>query len=128
MTRYTGFLLEPLAASFTPDGDRLLTAGGDKVVAVLEVATGSVVRQSDKLVDPVSYLEVSPDGAFTAAGLMHADNLLMPAPLLITDTDSGRMVQEWMPASRIQGRGWTNDGHLLAAIDAAEGLQIWRVR
>ena len=103
VTRYTGFLMEPLAASFTPEGDRLLTSGGDKVIAVLDVATGSTVRQSAKLVDPVQYLEVSPDGALTAAGLMHADNLMMPAPLVISDTESGRTVQEWMTASMIFG-------------------------
>ncbi len=128
LARHTDFLLEPLAASFTVDGKQLLAAGGDKVIALLDASTGSVVRKSDKLVDPVAYLEVSPDGVLTAAGLMHADNLLIPAPVVISETGSGRKVQEWRPSNRVLGGGWTSDGHLLAAIGSTKGLHIWRVR
>lgn len=127
LARYTDFLLEPLAASFTADGKQLVTAGGDKVIAVLDASTGRVVRKSAKMADPVAYLEVSPDGALTAAGLMHADNLLMPAPLIISETASGKKVREWLPPSRVLGGGWTNDGQFLAATGAKQGLTIWRV-
>jgi WD40 repeat protein len=128
LARHTEFLLEPLAASFTVDGKQLLAAGGDKVIAVLDASTGSVVRKSAKLADPVAYLEVSPDGALAAAGLMNAENLLNPAPLVILETGSGRQVQEWLPASRALGGGWTSDGHLLVAVGTDKGLRIWRVR
>jgi WD40 repeat protein len=128
LARHTDFLLEPLAASFTADGKQLLAAGADKVIAVLDATTGGVVRKSAKLADPVSYLGVSPDGALTAAGLMHADNLRMPAPVVISETGSGRTVQEWLPASRLLGCGWTGDGRLLAAMGTEKGLHIWRVR
>jgi WD40 repeat protein len=127
LARYTDFLLEPLTASFTADGKQLVTAGGDKVIAVLDASTSHVIRKSAKLTDPVAYLEVSPDGALTAAALMHADNLLMPAPLLISETRSGRRVLEWLPPSRVLGGGWTSDGHLLAATGAEQGVKLWRV-
>jgi WD40 repeat protein len=127
LARHTDFLLEPLAASFTADAKQLVTAGGDKVIVLLDATTGRVVRKSAKLADPVAYLEVSPDGALSAAGLMHADNLLMPAPLIISETASGKNVREWLPPSRVLGGGWTNDGHLLAATGAKQGLTIWRV-
>ena len=128
LARHTDFLMEPLAASFTADGAQLLTGGGDKVVVAVDSASGRAIRKSEKLVDPVAYLEVSPDGAFAAVGLMHADNLLMPAPLLITETASGKNVQEWTPKSRMVGGGWTSDGLFLAATRNEEGLEIWRVR
>jgi len=128
LARHTDFLLEPLAAAFSSDGKQLLAAGADKVIAVLDAATGGVVRKSAKLADPVAYLDVSPDGALTVAGLMHADNLLMPAPLLISETKTGRQVQEWLPATRLLGGGWTSDGHLLVATGTEKGLHLWRVR
>jgi WD40 repeat protein len=128
LARYTDFLLEPLSAAFTKDGTQVVAAGADKVIAVLDATTGKAVRKSAKLVDPVAYLEVSPDGALTAAWLMHADNLLMPAPLVISETGSGIKVQEWLPAGRVVGGGWTNDGHLLTAIGTGKGVHIWRVR
>jgi WD40 repeat protein len=128
LARHTDFLLEPLAVSFTVNGQQLMAAGADKVIALLDASTGKAVRKSAKLADPVAYLEVSPDGALTAAGLMHADNLLEPAPVLISETASGRKVQEWLPPSRALGGGWTDDGRLLVATGADNGLRIWRVR
>jgi hypothetical protein len=90
--------------------------------------TGSVIRKSGKAADPVVYLEVSPDGALVAAALMHADNLLMPAPVVISETASGRKVEEWLPASRTLGGGWTEDGRRLVATATEKALHIWRVR
>ena len=128
LARHADFLLEPLSASFSADGKQLLAAGADKFIAVLDTSTGSAIRKSAKLADPVAYLEVSPDGTLTAAALMHADNLLMPAPIVISETGTGRKVQEWLPASRLMGGGWTSDGHLLAATGTEKALQLWRVR
>ena len=128
LARYTEFLLEPLAVSFAPDGTRVLAAGGDKVVVALDAATGKAVYRSEKLADPVAYLDVSPDGKLAAAALMHADNLRMPAPFVISEIASGRKVQEWLPKTRLIGGGWTTDGRLLAATGTEKGVQVWRVR
>jgi WD40 repeat protein len=128
VARNTDFLLEPLAVAFTPDGKRVLAGGGDLTIAVVDAATGNAVRKSGKLADPVVYLEVSPDGTLVAAGLMHAANMLSAAPVLISETESGRKVDEWLPGSRVLGGGWTADGHLLAATNGSSGLEIWRVR
>jgi WD40 repeat protein len=128
LARHTEFLLEPLAAAFTADGKQLLAAGADKTVAWLDASNGGVVRKSGKLVDPVAYLEISPDGALVAAALMHADNLLKPAPVLIWETASGRKVDEWLPASVPLGGGWTRDGRLLIATADLNSVRVWRVR
>ena len=128
LARNAEFLLVPLTAAFTPDGKQLLAGGGDKVIALLDTATGNVIRKDAKAADPVSYLHVSPNGDLVAALLMHANNMLMPAPVVISETASGRKVQEWLPASRALGGGWTNDGHLLLATATEKALHIWRVR
>jgi hypothetical protein len=59
---------------------------------------------------------------------MHADNMLMAGPLVISETASGRKVQEWLPASLALGGGWTEDGRLLVATATAKAIHIWRVR
>jgi WD40 repeat protein len=128
LARHTDFLLPPLATVFTPDGKRLLAAGGDKVIATLDSSTGTVVRKSAKLADPVSFLDVSPDGVLTMAALLHADNMLMPAPVIIFETESGRKVQEWVPATRVLGGAWTQNGDLIVATGSDRNLHIWRLR
>jgi WD40 repeat protein len=128
LARNGDFLVEPLAAAFTRDGKHLLTGGGDKVVATIDIATGGVVRKSGRLADPVAYLEVSQDGKLASAALMHADNMQMPAPVIVSETDSGRTVREWMPPSHLVGGAWTSDGRLLVATWAKDGIHLWRVQ
>ena len=128
LARNADFLLEPLTAAFTSDGKQLLAGGGDKVIAFLNSATGGAIRRSGKAVDPVAYLEISPDGSLLAVALMHADNMLQPAPLLLLETASGRKVADWTPASLAVGGGWTVDGHLLVATATDEAVHLWRVR
>ncbi len=121
------FLLEPLAVAFTADGKQLVTGGGDKVVASLDVASGKLIRRSQKLDDPVASLDISPDGALVAATLLHADNMLMPGLVIVSETASGRRVTEWLPATLALGGGWTNDGRLLIATASDNALHVWRV-
>ena len=122
----TDFLLEPLALVFTADGKQLIT-GGDKVMASLDVASGKLLRKSNKLDDPVAALDISPDGRLVAAMLLHADNMLMPGLVIVSDTASGQKITQWLPASAPLGGGWTADG-LLIATGTDTALHIWRVR
>lgn len=124
----TEFLLEPLAAAFNADGRQLLTGGGDKWVATLDVATGRTTKKSGKLDDPVMSLDVSPNGEWVAALLMHADNLTLPAPVIVSEVGTGRRVMQWLPASRALWSGWTEDGQLLLATGDKQAVRIWRVR
>jgi len=127
LANYAGFLLESLAAAFTADGKQLVT-GGDKVMATVDVATGALIRKSGKLDDPVSFLDVSSNGALVAATLMHADNMLMPGPVIVSETASGRRVMQWLPPTLALGGGWTNDGHLLIATATEAAVHVWRVQ
>jgi hypothetical protein len=74
------------------------------------------------------YLDVSPDGSLVAAQLMHADNMLMAAPVIVSELSSGRKVDEWMPTSLAIGGGWTKDGRLLVATGSEKAVHLWRVR
>ena len=127
-TSNTDFLLEPLAATFTADGTQLLTGGGDKFVATLDVASGKTTRKSGKLDDPVSALDLSPDGRSIAAMLMHADNLTLPAPIIVSDTATGRRLSQWLPPTVALWSGWTTDGRLLVATGDDRGVHVWQVR
>jgi hypothetical protein len=98
------------------------------VLAVVNVLNGNAVRKSPKLADPVQNLNVSPDGGLTAVWLMHADNMSQPAPVLITDTDSGQTLQQWKPPGSVVGTAWADDHHLLVAIRVGTSVHIWRVR
>jgi WD40 repeat protein len=128
LARNADFLLIPLAATFTADGKHVLTGGGDQTLALLDAASGKTLRKSEKLPDPVAYLETSPDGTMVAMMLMHADNLLMPGMVAVSEIATGRRVQEWMPPSPAIGRAWTSDGALLAATATEKALHVWRVR
>lgn len=128
LARNNDFLLEPLSVSFSKDGRQVVAAGADKVVAVLDTTSGKAVAKSAKLADPVAFLAVSPDGVMTASALMHADNLLQPAPIVLTETRTGSKVEEWLPPQRLLGGGWIADGRLIAATAVEAGVQVWRVR
>ena len=121
------FLMEPLAVAFTADGKQLMAAGADKFTASLDVASGKQIRKSARFDDPVASLDISPDGALVAATLMHADNMLMPGPVIVSDTASGGRVMQWLPATLPLGGGWTNDGRLLVATATEGALHVWRV-
>ena len=122
------YLLEPLSAVFTADGAELLTAGGDKVVVWHDAKSGKSIRRSGRLDDPIGVLDISPDGQLVSAGLMHADNLLMPAPILVSDVGSGKRVTQWMPPSLPLGGGWVSDGRLLIVTGDATAIRLWRVQ
>jgi WD40 repeat protein len=122
------FLLEPLAVDFTSDGKQVIAAGADKVLAFIDANSGKLIRHLEKTVEPVAYLEVSPDGAFVATVFMKADNLVLPAPVAVWETSSGLKKQEWVPPTVALGTSWTRDGHLISADATPDSLRIWRIR
>jgi WD40 repeat protein len=122
------FLLEPLAVDFTSDGKQVIAAGPDKVLAIIDAASGKLIRRLEKTVEPVAYLEVSPDGAFVATVFMKANNLVLPAPVAVWEISSGQKKQEWLPPTVALGTSWMRDGHLISADATPDSLRIWRIR
>lgn len=128
LTRYTGSLMEPLAVAFSLDAGQVFTGGGDKVLVALDVSSGQVLRSTKKQVDPIGSIDVSADGAHAAIGMIHADNLTEPAPILIVETRTGETVLNWKPQSRAVAGRWQSNGHLLVAVASAGGLELWQLQ
>jgi WD40 repeat protein len=127
LAKNTESLLISLSAVFNTDGKTLLVAGVDKTIRWLDVKSGFMTKKSPKLADPVISLDLSPDGMYVSSLLMHADNMLLPAPVLIWETRSSHKVQEWVPKARVIGGAWTQTG-LLFATATGNAVLIWRVR
>jgi WD40 repeat protein len=127
LAKNTESLFIPLSAVFSKNSKTLLVVGADRTIRWLDANSGVTTRRSPKLADPVISLDLSPDGMYVSALLMHADNMLLPAPVLIWETRSGRKVQEWFPKARAIGGAWTQDG-LLFATATNKLIHIWRVR
>ncbi len=124
----TEYLLEPLSVVFSADGSQVLTGGGDKVVVWHDAKSAKSLRRSARADDPVGALGISPDGKLVSAGLMHADNLLLPAPIIVSEVETGKRVTQWMPPSLPLGAGWISDGRLVVVTGDEKAIRLWRVR
>jgi len=62
-----------------------------------------------------------------AAMLLHADNMLLPGLVIVSETASGQKVTQWLPTTVPLGGGWTSDGRLLIATGSEKALHVWRV-
>jgi WD40 repeat protein len=122
------FVAEALAIDFTADGKQVIAAGADKVVAYIDAATGKSVKRLDRTAHPVFRLAMSRDGAQFATAFIDADNMLLPAPVVVWDTTTGRKRSEWTPSGQPVGGAWTADGKFLVATAEDQMIRLWRVQ
>ena len=122
------FLAEALGIDFTADGKQVIAAGADKVVAYIDAATGKSVKRLDRAAHPFWRLAMSRDGSQFATAFIDADNMLLPAPMTVWDTATGRKRSEWLPAGRAVGGAWTADGKFLVATAEDREIRLWRVQ
>jgi WD40 repeat protein len=122
------FLMEPLTLDFTPDHKHVVAAGADKSVVFIDTATGKTVRRTKKMREAVVYLEVSPDGQQLAVVTLNANNMQLPAPLVVLDTASLETKKNWMPKTGLIGGAWMPDGHFLVATSSSEAVHLRRLR
>jgi len=127
MARNEDSILEPSTLDFTADGKHVAIGSVAKVTVYLDVATGQVARRMDRDAEPPLVLQFSENANYLAILFFKADDMLAPAPMVVSETASGRKIVEWMPPAFPLGVTWTGDGRLLAAIAAKDALQIWRV-
>ncbi len=121
------FLMEPLTLDFTSDAKQVTAGGADKLVLLIDAATGKTIRRTTKSEQAVVCVEVSPDGKHLAAGTLNADNIRLPAPVVICEIPSLQKETEWMPPSGLVLGTWTSDGHYIAATATREAVRLWRV-
>jgi WD40 repeat protein len=122
------FVAEALGVDFTADGRQVIAAGADKVVAYIDAATGKSVKRLDRTVHPVFRLAISRDGAQFATAFIDADNMLLPALVVVWDTATGRKRSEWLPAGQAVGGAWTADGRFLVATAEDRMIHVWQVQ
>ena len=122
------FLMEPLTLDFSPDHKQVVAAGADRSVVFIDTATGKTVRRTKKMLEAVVYLEVSPDGQRVAVVTANANNMGLPAPLVVLDTASLQTKKNWMPRTSLIGGAWMPDGHFLVATNSPEAVHLRRLR
>jgi WD40 repeat protein len=127
VSQNTDFLSEPLAMDFTRDGKEAVAAGGDKVVVFSQTPTGKTLRRTERTAEVPIYLEVSPDGSQLAAVTLKADNLELPAPVIVWEIASLQQKINWVPPSGVLGATWTREGHFLVATSTPEAVHLWRL-
>jgi WD40 repeat protein len=59
---YTGFLLEPFAISFRPNGKEIVVGGADSTLSILSAEDGQLIRRLPKSPDPIFNAVVLPGG------------------------------------------------------------------
>jgi WD40 repeat protein len=129
ISQNSDFLSEPLTVDFTPDGKQAIAAGGDKVVVLIDSATGKTLRRMNKTAALVFYIEVSPDGSQFAAITLNSDDMGLASPIIIFDIASLQKKIEWTPPTGVLGGGtWPPDGHYIIATSTPQALHLWRLR
>lgn len=127
-SRVTDLLLEPLALTFSADGDRIMAGGADGVVSLIETNTGKIVKTFPKQTDVLLALRSSPDGKSLAATYFDPNQVSAPGRVLIWDALSGSLRSTVPPAgSGFNGGDYTQDGTLLLTSSSEKELKIWAV-
>jgi WD40 repeat protein len=121
------FLMVPLAVAFTADSESVLATSGDKVVTVIDAATGRTTRKLDKTPQLVSGFVVSPDGKSVATISRKSEDITKPDQMVVRASDTWQPHLDWVPPTMPVGTGWTNDGELIVAMAAPEGVRLWRL-
>ena len=130
LARNDDFAGVQLAVEFSADGKRLLAAGGDRAVLLIDATTGTTLRRSAKLSDPVFYLEASPNGHDLAVVTQNADDPQRRVPIAFVDIASGTSRFVWRSPSGVllPGAGWTLDGQLIIVTQRSDTVHVWSIR
>jgi len=122
------FLLVPLAVAFAADGASAVAASGDRFVTFIDTKTGKTLRKLDRTAQPVSALDVSPDGKSIAATFMKSEDMTQPDHIVVRSIDTWQPLIDWLPSAMPVGAGWTHDGRALVALATDNGVRLWRLR
>lgn len=121
----TGFLLEPQAVSFSPDGKFVLVGGIDKTVSIVAPETGKVQRTLPKQPGLILSLDASPDGKQVAVLYGSAEHFFDINHLMLWNLDKGTILADFQkPGITIVGGTFVGDHYLLAAASGNE-LTLW---
>ena len=116
-------LLATFALRFTADGKSLLIGGVAGAIEVVEVATATIARRLPAQKYAVFAIEVSPDGESIGAAYFNIDGMTQPAPVTLSQLDSGRLIRRTNPGVPY-AIGFAPDGQLRYALMKGPELTV----
>jgi len=109
------FGVDVAGVTFSGDGSRVLTWGGDSIVRIFDARTGKALRRLQDLSDPVRCAALSHDGARALAATSATDG---PSRLGLWDATTGQLVAnlDTAGASPTTSVAFSNDGKQAASL------------
>jgi WD40 repeat protein len=123
-----GFLLEPMAVAFFPDGKTLLTGGVDKTISIVEAHTGKVLHALPKQPGLVWSLDLSADGKQAAAVYRSAERFLDINHIRLWDLDKEIVLADFQKPGLTIQRGTFVGDHYFFIASSANNLTLWSIR
>jgi len=122
------FLLEPMAAAFSPDGKSVIIGNNDKTISIIDPESGSVVRRLPRQPGLILSLDVSADGRQVAVLYGDADHFLTVDHLMLWDVDTGAILSNFQKRGiTILGGAFVGDHYQFAAVSDNQ-LGVWSLR
>jgi WD40 repeat protein len=126
-TRFTDFVLEPFALTFSSDSTHLVVGGADGIISIIDLNTTKTTRTFPKQSEVIFALCASPDGRSVAGAYFDPNQITAPGRTLIWDTSSG---SSRTVASEIgfNGGNYLDDNTLLLTSGSEKELKVWTDR
>ena len=119
-------VLASFAISFTADGRNLIIGGASGAIEIADVQTGAIARRLRTEKHAVSSLSLSADGRSIGATYFDVDGMARPAPLVVWELASGRVVNRVTPpGAPPMTAGFAADGRLLYATAKGQEMTVW---
>ena len=119
-------LVAPFAVGFSTDRKTIVVGGAAKVVKVMDLATGKMLKEFPTGRFVVRTIVLSPDSRYAAVQTMDQNGFGLTAPLQVWDLSVGRKVFE-MPSSIAASMAFDSNSKLLVANTKDRTAQLWSV-
>ena len=119
-------LVAPFAVGFSGDGKTLVVGGAAKVVKVMDLATGKILKEFPTGRFVVRTLVLSPDSRYAAVQTMDQDGFRLTAPLQVWEIASGKKIFE-MPSTIDASMAFDARSNLMVANTKGNSAQLWSV-
>jgi WD40 repeat protein/serine/threonine protein kinase len=117
-----------LGVVFSPDGNTIASAGGDKTIRLWNTRTGKNVRTIRGHIDMVTSVAFSPDGERLASASGDLANPQKPGEVKVWDTKTGRQLYSLKGhTASVWSVCFSPDGKRLATASWDETVKVWNL-